>query len=109
VKLRRWTALYTQGRRYHSDSHEWRELPAEGCLAVVAFYDNGYKEALLSGDWFYLVRGRLSQTRSVWTGEPGSYAARPPLPKRATKRGVWVPDAEWAQVEAEAKRILRNG
>lgn len=104
-----WRAWYTQGRVYDSRFDSWPELPKEGVLAIVVFFDTKdsagehYKE-ILNGRRRYFrsigSSGAEFYKASLWTEKKitNTYAARP----ECVKEGIWDDDETMEAVLAEA-------
>ena len=78
---------------------DWKALPAEGVVWVIEFRDTG-RGMFNGGDWYYIRDGALAYVPSV---EWGVDQPKPTGCQDCVKRGVRVPDEEFARVMAEAK------
>jgi len=104
-----WKAWYTQHRVYRSAIDRWEDLPKEGVLFVMVFFDefasNGerYREAL-SGNRRYIMAtgssGEIFLKTSLWKEEKllNTYDTK----SEWIKEGIWDDETTVKQVHDEA-------
>lgn len=101
-----WLAWYTEGRRYSSDETAWDDLPDDGALLFVVYFDRttpgGVRhKRILSGADYYFRQGPLLAD----TNDPPDEIRRR-YPGAVIKRGKWTTDDDMARVLAEAKSAM---
>lgn len=93
MKLIGWKVFYDDGREFSSKDHDWKDLPTDGVLAVVEFYDDGTKEVHDSKDYYVLDDGKAFATNDL----------RPYLAKIGTvKFGRWSKNSLFNKILAKA-------
>lgn len=48
-----WRIWYTDGRVFSSDSVNWGDLPADGVLVVIVYYDEGDRKHFDHCEWYF--------------------------------------------------------
>jgi len=97
VNVAGWRAWYADGATYRTGD----ELPADGCVGVVVYYDAPYRDVVTGGDWYVIapcgrVAKKVGRPDGTWTDPPGT-APDDVLVRSAPS----LPDGEWARVQAE--------
>ena len=60
-----WRVYYDNGSERSSTDSSWEELPADGLLAVVEYYDDGTREVHHSRDYYILDDGKAYGTNAI--------------------------------------------
>lgn len=99
-----WRAYYTGGREFDSAGCEWADLPADGVLALVLYYDvwsgDGevqHRLVLDGSDWYFHDGDELFGSNS---DPPDETLER--YPGVEMKRGKWTTAAEMQAVKQRA-------
>ena len=64
-KLIGWRAFYDDGKEYSSKEIEWGELPLNGILVVVEFYNDGTREKHYNKDFYILESEKAYGTNDI--------------------------------------------
>lgn len=48
-----WRAWYTEERRFSSADTDWTELPVDGVLVIVVYYDDGDRKHFDHREWYF--------------------------------------------------------
>ena len=98
-----WLVWFAGGAPPLSSRNFWMsELPLEGCLGIVQFYEDGRRDLLPGGDWWYWDVDRKRWDRVPYHPEPGKWAPRPDA--AIVLQGQLVSDEEAAEVERQMWR-----
>lgn len=99
AKLLRFRAWYRDETYNGSTLSDFKALPEDGLVVLVALYDTG-RTIFDGGDWYYWTNGRIRYVPSV---EWGRDEPRPDIQcLDCVKHGVGVPDDEFERILAEA-------
>lgn len=97
MELIGWVVLYDDGMERSSHDTKWEELPADGVLAVIEFYDNGKRVVHHSRDYYVLDNGKAYGTNNI----------HPYLHKLGTiKFGRWSKDSFFHTVLKKADKYV---
>ena len=89
----RWAAYDDDGGKYTSRTTAWPDLPDEGIVGVVVYRDDGRRELVTGGDWYYRDDDGVP-TATDTADEWGEWVARPDAPDDDIKRsGRMDPEA----------------
>lgn len=96
-----WRAHYTTNRTFDSDSHDWHQLPSEGVLVVVLYYDEfadadneiRYRKVLDGDDYYWWDPGTETIASSM---------EKPDLPDAFVKEGTQISDIAFRSVKSHA-------
>ena len=97
-----WKAWYEDGSTYSSEDFIFQELPAEGIVGVVEFYDTG-RRFVNGGDWYYWSREEQcveyvsSAGWDSWAGKPKADCTS------CVKKSGKVTDEVWDQIRFEMR------
>lgn len=94
-----WRVWYTESRVFDSTELDWVELPENGCLGAVVFYEKPYRDLVYGGDWYYLTDGytpTCTDTHNEW----GKWVGRPDVPSEYIKQSATrIPINKWNEIE----------
>ena len=104
-----WKAWYTDNRVYRSNLRKWEDLPKEGVLLVMVYYDdmapNGkpFRDIIHGSRRYFMATGssgNLFLKGSLWNENKllGTYSTKPEW----VKEGVWDDDETIKRVVQEA-------
>jgi hypothetical protein len=104
-----WKAWYTRYRVYSSDIHTWEELPKEGVLVVLIYFD----EKDTAGDHYReIIKGRRRYFKAIGSANNEFYKGSLwneakilrtyDTKEEWIKEGIWDDDATMETVIAEA-------
>lgn len=96
-----WKAWYTGGRKFDSSRTAWADLPDDGALAIVIYFDERSADRLpqrriMTGSDYYFRDGDIYGQNNE-TAEDN----RRRYPNASFKRGKWTTDDEMQRINAE--------
>ena len=56
MKVIGWRVWYADGSKYDSASTRWENLPGDGVLVIMLYFDNKTRRIMDGSDWFFRVR-----------------------------------------------------
>jgi hypothetical protein len=89
-----WRAWYAEGGYYDSTLMEWEELPTDGVLFVIIYWRTRPHCRIMSGKSLYWKDG------DIYAYDDAADAITP-KDDRLVKRGKWVTDQEYQDVQQE--------
>lgn len=95
-----WRAYFADGTIATSKTvRNWVDLPSDGMLGLVVFFDSGKKRRITGGDYYHLniAQGKYGMDR----GDAAELALR--YPGAFLVRGIWTDDENMKRVEARMK------
>lgn len=90
-----WRVSYDDGREFSSKETEWKDIPADGILAVMEFYDDGSKQCHHSKDHYVLDDGKAYGTNDI-----GPYLRK----QGQVKFGRWSKDSDFNRFLTQAQQ-----
>lgn len=87
-----WRAWYDDGLVYDSNRHKWEDLPNEGLLVKMIYYDDGTKQ-IQTADWYIEAPHPKGIIRRTCRDEQET-EMRKKYPAGVFKKGDWTVD-EW--------------
>ena len=93
MKVIGWRFWFVNGQTFHGRTGPGK-LPADGGLAVVQYYEGGYRD-LMTGDWWGWNGERWDPVRSPDRG--GVWAERPDA--KVVVQGIEIEDREFELVQ----------
>ena len=91
----KWSAWYSNGTRYDSETTGWVHLPSTGLQILIHYKDSG-RTIYSGGDWYYLRDNKFSYVPS---GDWGTDQPIPDIPcKSCIKQGTGMRDAEFEAI-----------
>ncbi len=91
-----WRAWFTSGRVFDSAAVAWADLPDDGFVVGMVYYDDGTSRIVAGGDFYFAVGDSIAYNDDPPEVTLGRY------PGIAIVRGQWVPDAEYVALTATA-------
>lgn len=89
-----WKVFYDNGREFSSKNFSWKDVPTDGILAVIEFYNDGTKKLHHSREYYILDDGKAFGTNNI----------HPYLAKLGTvKYGRWSKDSLFAEILNKAQ------
>lgn len=97
-----WKIWYTEGRKYSSLETEWKDLPDDGVLFLVTYKEEyepnkRYRCKWHAMDWYGFDDDQLFVANNDTLQDNQNR-----YPTVNFKRGIWVSDEEYKEVEKEA-------
>jgi hypothetical protein len=91
-----WRCWYDDGKVYDSVKYDWKDLPDDGVLVKIIYYQDGTKQIQQGMDYYYeaphccgeVIRGTAMPRDDVFGRYDGA----------VVKRGRWTPDEFYQQV-----------
>lgn len=99
-----WRAWYTDGRVFDSRSHAWRDIPLDGMLVLVVYYDEEdahgrpKRKIFDHEDWYFHEPG--TDLFGTVRGPVDEHLPR--YPGAVFKRGKWTTEEEFIRAREEA-------
>lgn len=100
-----WRIWYTSDRQYNSVGDDWQDLPDDGVLALVIYYDEYSADGEVQHrfvhdgeDWYFHEPG----TDFFGSNQDTLEENQRRYPNCIFKRGKWVPRAEYKRVRQQA-------
>lgn len=90
-----WEIHYTDLSVYTNASGVWGNAPTSGTLIVLEYFDNGYKEAHMGMDYYYMDPMPSGDISTYLEADKDSYSS---LPSSGVKVGTWADDSIWSTV-----------
>ena len=95
-----WRAYFADGSiRTSKTFKSWEDLPTDGMLGLVTYFDDGKKRCVTGGDYFYLDTS--SNKYGMDKGEHIALAVK--YPATFLVRGMWTDDENMKKMEARMK------
>jgi len=111
MKVIGWRAWYADGSKYDSKTTKWKDLPEDGVLVVVLYFDDKRPDGKLlrrintGGDWYFKAKGLEGPIYGQNNDTPEENEKRYGE-SISLKRGKWSDDATMQQAEKEASEAV---
>lgn len=56
MKVVGWRAWYTDGSKYNSKDTKWKDLPDDGVVVIVLYFDNKTRRIMDGSDWYFRAK-----------------------------------------------------
>ena len=96
-----WRVWYDDGAICDSNSFAWVDLPDDGVLVKMVYYDNGTKQIQQGADYFFIAThhsGEEIHANSTKTISEIEARYESPI----IKKGRWAPDGYYQKIVAAA-------
>lgn len=100
-----WVAWYTDRRTFYSDAVSWRDLPKQGVLAVVTFFEDGTREIISGVRRYFRADGTEQEFYKGTLQAEGMLLKTYRCTKEDIKEGIWDDDATMYRVLKEASEV----
>ena len=95
-----WRAYFADGSIRTSKTFiSWEDLPVDGMVGLVTYFDDGNKRRAVGGDYFYL--DTLADKYGMDKGDQVDLAVK--YPATFLIRGMWTDDENMKKMEARMK------
>lgn len=95
-----WRCWYSDGEVYSSDEYEWEELPDDGLLVRMLYFEDGYREIQQGMDYFYVAPHHSGEP--IFGAGMDKDEIEERYPDAVIVRGKWAPHDYYRNIVDEA-------
>lgn len=61
MKVIGWRGWYADGSKYDSGTTKWRDLPADGVLVIMLYFDNKTRRIMDGSSWYFRAKHKSGE------------------------------------------------
>ena len=106
MKVVGWRAWYTDGSKYDSATTRWNDLPDDGVVVIVLYFDNKTRRIMDGSDWYFRAKHESGDFVYGENNDPSEENKKRYGEDISLKRGQWTTEKVMYGFQKEAMATL---